>query len=157
MKSVQPPERLSTAFAEKGLDIEVLEFPDSTRTAQDAAQAIGCEVSDIGKSLVFMGADSGMPVLVIANGADRVDEAKLAGAVGEPIRKADANEVRAATGYAIGGVPPFGHASEIRCFIDEILLAKPVIWVAAGTPKTVFSISPDDLLNASGATSISIR
>lgn len=146
MNPVSAPPRLADAFAKHGLhDVTVLEFPDGTRSAKDAAQAIGCDVSDIGKSLIFMTKDDNSPVLVIMNGADRVDENSVATLIGQPIRKANADEVRQATGYAIGGVPPFGHIAPVRTLIDEKLLQKKEIWLAAGTPRTVFCLTPDQL------------
>ncbi|AUG51972.1 YbaK/EbsC family protein [Thalassospira marina] len=151
MKKITPPERLASAFATAGLnDIDVLEFPAGTRSAADAAAAIGCDISDIGKSLVFQAKDSNTPVLIIMNGADRVCENKVAALIGEQIGKADATQVRTHTGYAIGGVPPFGHANALRTLIDEKLLAKPEIWLAAGTPSSVFCLTPHQLCHITG-------
>ena len=123
----------------------VSSFPEGTRTAVDAAAAIGCDVEQIVKSLVFRRA-SGGPVLVVASGRNRVDEAKVAALLGEPIGKADADFVRTATGYAIGGVPPAGHASPVETLVDEDLMALPELWAAAGTPRTVFPLAPDELV-----------
>ncbi|MBB4286425.1 YbaK/EbsC family protein [Roseospira goensis] len=156
MTPTDPPPRLADALTAHGLPARVYAFPASTRTAADAAAAIGCAVAAIGKSLVFMAADSGTPVLVIASGANRVDEARIAAHVGEPIRKATADEVRAATGYAIGGVPPFGHASALRAILDADLLAFDPVWVAAGTPRTVFPIAPATLQEASAAETLPV-
>jgi prolyl-tRNA editing enzyme YbaK/EbsC (Cys-tRNA(Pro) deacylase) len=121
----------------------VREFPQGTRTAADAAAAIGCEVGAICKSLVFRVGDE--PLLVIASGANRVDEARF-GAV-----KADAAFVREHTGYAIGGVPPYGHARPLRTIVDEDLLAYATVWAAAGTPSSVFPLAPDELVRRTGA------
>jgi prolyl-tRNA editing enzyme YbaK/EbsC (Cys-tRNA(Pro) deacylase) len=132
-----------------GLDLDVREFPDGTRTAADAARAIGCAVDQIVKSLVFI-ADA-QPVLVLTSGGNRVDVVKLgreAGAVA--VRKADAAEVRAATGYAIGGTPPFGHARALPVLVDRDLTRFEVVWAAAGTPRHVFPIAPADLVRVSG-------
>jgi prolyl-tRNA editing enzyme YbaK/EbsC (Cys-tRNA(Pro) deacylase) len=132
-----------------GLDLDVREFPDGTRTAADAARAIGCAVDQIVKSLVFI-ADA-QPVLVLTSGGNRVDVVKLgreAGAVA--VRKADAGEVRAATGYAIGGTPPFGHARALPVLVDRDLTRFEVVWAAAGTPRHVFPIAPADLVRVSG-------
>jgi prolyl-tRNA editing enzyme YbaK/EbsC (Cys-tRNA(Pro) deacylase) len=133
----------------RGLELDVREFPDGTRTAADAARAIGCEVNQIVKSLVFV-ADTD-PVLVLTAGGNRVDVVKVgkerSAAV---VRKADAGEVRAATGYAIGGTPPFGHARELPVLIDRHLTGFEVVWAAAGTPRHVFPITPGDLLRATG-------
>ncbi|MFH1805561.1 MAG: YbaK/EbsC family protein [Pseudomonadota bacterium] len=150
MKKITPPERLAALFAAHDMDIDVLEFPDGTRSALDAARAVGCDVSDIGKSLVFMAVDENKPVLVIMNGADRVDENRVATLIHQPIRKANADDVRAATGYAIGGVPPFGHLTPVMTLIDEKLLIKDVIWLAAGTPRSVFAMTPDQLRKITG-------
>lgn len=150
MKKVAPPQCLQNAFEENNLGhVEVFEFPDGTRSAADAANAIGCDISDIGKSLVFM-TEKSRPILIIMNGADQVDLNKVASLLGLSIRKADAAEVREHTGYAIGGVPPFGHAHPVETLIDEKLLAKDTIWLAAGTPKTVFSLTPDELRDVTG-------
>lgn len=124
-------------------------FPDGTRTAADAAAAIGCDVAQIAKSLVFRRA-GGAPLLVVASGVNRVDEAKVAALVGEPIGKADAAFVRGATGFAIGGVPPAGHAQPIETLVDEDLLGHDEIWAAAGTPRTVFPLTPSELLAMTG-------
>jgi len=123
----------------------VLEFDASTRTAEDAAAAIGCTVAQIAKSLVFR-SDSGRSVLVVASGANRVDEDKVAAQIGEGIARADANFVREATGFAIGGVPPVAHKTRPLTLIDEALLDFDEIWAAAGAPNAVFCLTPDDLL-----------
>ena len=122
------------------------EFPDGTRTAQDAAAAVGCEVGQICKSLVFRCA-SGAPLLVIASGANRVDEGRVGELVGEPIGKADAAFVREQTGFAIGGVPPAGHPTPLRTLVDRDLLAFEEVWAAAGTPRDVFALSPQQLVD----------
>ena len=114
---------------------EVLEFEESTRTAGDAAAAIGCEVAQIAKSLIFRGKPSERPILVIASGTSRVDVKKLGTVVGEKIGRADADFVREKTGFAIGGVPPVGHDNPLKIFIDEDLLQYDEIWAAAGTPQ----------------------
>ncbi len=139
-------QRVQDALAARGLSLQVVELPASTRTAQEAARAVGCEVGQIVKSLVFKGADSGSPVLVIASGANRVNEAKLAEKLGERPAKADPDFVRQHTGFAIGGVPPLGHPKPLRTFIDRDLLGYQAIWAAAGTPNAVFRLSPPDLL-----------
>ena len=132
-----------------GLELDVREFPAGTRTAADAARAIGCHVDQIVKSLVFV-ADTD-PVLVLTSGGNRVDVVKVgkerSAAV---VRKADADEVRAATGYAIGGTPPFGHARDLPVLVDRHLTGFEVVWAAAGTPRHVFPIAPADLLQATG-------
>jgi prolyl-tRNA editing enzyme YbaK/EbsC (Cys-tRNA(Pro) deacylase) len=134
----------------RGLDIEVREFPQGTRTAEDAAAAIGCDVAQIVKSLVFVADDE--PVLVLTSGANRVHEATLRDALGVgSFRKADADEVREATGYAIGGTPPFGHRQHLRVVCDRDLTLHDEVWAAAGTPSTVFPLSPTTLLEATDA------
>jgi prolyl-tRNA editing enzyme YbaK/EbsC (Cys-tRNA(Pro) deacylase) len=133
----------------RGLELEVREFPDGTRTAADAARAIGCQVDQIVKSLVFV-ADTD-PVLVLCSGGNRVDVVKVGRErSAATVRKADAGEVRAATGYAIGGTPPFGHARDLPVLIDRHLTGFEVVWAAAGTPRHVFPVAPGDLVAATG-------
>ncbi len=142
--------RVQAALAASGFAFDVREFPDSTRTSAEAAAAIGCSVAQIAKSLVFRGAESGNAVLIIASGANRVDPAKAEALLGESIKRADADFVREATGFAIGGVPPLGHDRPLVTLIDEDLLAFEVIWAAAGTPNAVFRLSPSDLSDLTG-------
>ena len=133
-----------------GLDIEIQRYPDGTRTAADAAAAVGCKIDQIVKSLVFM-ADV-RPILILCSGARRVDEEKLAEYIGTEIRIAGASEVRAATGYAIGGTPPLGHTVPLKTVVDPHLMEFEEIWAAAGTPDSVFPIQPKELVKApSGA------
>jgi prolyl-tRNA editing enzyme YbaK/EbsC (Cys-tRNA(Pro) deacylase) len=126
------------------LELHVVEMPDSTRTSVEAAQAVGCEVAQIAKSLVFKSA-SGRAVLVITSGINRVNEKRVAAELGESLGKADADFVRQQTGFAIGGIPPVGHVQPIETFVDEDLLQYDVIWAAAGTPRAVFRLTPADL------------
>ena len=140
--------QVTEAATAAGLRIEVVEYPDGTRTAADAAAAVGCEVARIVKSLVF--AVDGEPVLALVGGDARLDEDLLAGAAGGSVGRADADLVRAATGYAIGGVPPFGHATALATFVDEPLLAHATVWAAAGTPRHVFEVDPRELVRVSG-------
>lgn len=133
-----------------GIDPQVQEFPDGTRTAIDAARAVGCDVAQIVKSLVWV--CDGEPVLALVSGANRLDPAKLAKAAGATdARRADADEAREATGYAIGGTPPFGHARALRVFVDTRLLGFGEVWCAAGTPTTVFALAPNALVRATRA------
>jgi prolyl-tRNA editing enzyme YbaK/EbsC (Cys-tRNA(Pro) deacylase) len=132
------------------LEVEVRSFPQGTRTAADAAAAVGVEVGQIVKSLVFARPESGRLVLVLTSGSNRVDEARVGELLGEPIARADADAVRVATGYAIGGVPPVGHTEPIETIVDEDLLQYAVVWAAAGTPRDNFAIAPDDLVRATG-------
>jgi prolyl-tRNA editing enzyme YbaK/EbsC (Cys-tRNA(Pro) deacylase) len=132
-----------------GLELEVREFPAGTPTAADAARAVGCDVGQIVKSLVFMADER--PVLVLTSGRNRVDPDKVGKQLGAgEVRKADADQVRAATGFAIGGTPPFGHPRQLEVLIDQDLTAFDEAWAAAGTPRHVFAISPPDLIRASG-------
>ena len=133
-----------------GAGIAVREFPEGTRTAVEAAQAVGCELGQIVKSLVFVA--GGRPVVALLSGANRLDERRLAAVAGEPVKKADAETARAATGFAIGGVPPFGHATEVPVFMDRDLLGYAEVWAAAGRPDSVFEISPERLRELSNAT-----
>lgn len=133
-----------------GYGRRVVELPQTTRTAREAAVAIGCRVEQIAKSLVFRTRDGRRPILVIASGRHRVDEALLAEHVGEPIERPDADYVRARTGYSIGGVPPIGHAEAMESYIDDDLFDLDEIWAAAGTPHAVFCLTPDELVAMTG-------
>ncbi len=135
---------------EQGIRLEVFRLSRSTRTAVEAAQAIGCQLGQIAKSIIFETA-SGKPVLVVASGTNRIDEKKLGDLLGERIGKAGADFVQKATGFAIGGVPPFGHPKPIKTFIDEDLLAFSEVWAAAGDPFSVFKTTPQFLQKASEA------
>jgi prolyl-tRNA editing enzyme YbaK/EbsC (Cys-tRNA(Pro) deacylase) len=140
-----------------GFACEVVELPDSTRTAVEAAQAVGCQVGQIVKSLIFKGRQSGKPVLVIASGPNRVNEKRVGELFGEPIEKANADFVRQHTGFAVGGVPPVGHVEPLQTFIDEDLLQYDEIWAAAGTPHAVFCLTPKDLMAMTGGEITSIK
>ena len=141
--------RVVAAALEAGLEIAVERFPEGTRTAADAARAVGCEVGQIVKSLVFVADET--PIVTLVSGANRVDLDRLAVAVGAgAVRKADGDEARAATGFPIGGVPPFGHAGAVTVLVDDDLMAHQMLWAAAGLPDAVFAIAPDDLLRISG-------
>jgi Cys-tRNA(Pro) deacylase len=138
-------EKVQQAVQELGYEFTIIEFDQSTRTAADAAAAIGCTVAQIAKSLIFKGSQSQQPILIITSGHNRVNEKLVKTALGEKIGKADAQFVREATGYSIGGVPPVGHPAPIKTLIDEDLFEHKVIWAAAGTPNAVFRLSPNDL------------
>lgn len=144
--------KIQEALSALGTGFEVVELPATTRTAADAAKAIGCTVAQIAKSIVFRTAGTRQPVMVIASGVNRVDEARVAEYVGEPIEKADADFVREKTGFAIGGVPPIGHAQPIRTIVDEDLLKLGELWAAAGTPNSVFRLSAQSLLEITAGT-----
>ena len=136
-----------------GLTIEPVEFAEKTRTAEEAAHAIGVEVGQIVKSLVFVLGDE--VIVALVSGSNRLDGAALAEAAGKPgtkVGRPDADAVRTATGYAIGGIPPFGHAESIPTFVDEDLLQYALVWAAAGTPNHNFAIKPSELVRVSGGT-----
>ncbi len=142
-------ERFLAGAAAAGMTPQILRFPEGTRTAADAAAAVGCELGQIVKSLVFM-CDS-EPVLALTSGANQVDTSRLGMLLGGTISRADADGVREVTGYAIGGTPPFGHTCPLRAVADRALLAYSTVWAAAGTPDTVFELTPEQLVHASGA------
>lgn len=143
--------RVKSALEAAGLVVDVREMSDSTRTAEDAARAVGCEVDQIAKSIIFRGEDSGHVVLFLTAGGNRVDAAKATEVAGQALGKADANQIRAETGFAIGGVAPVGHLSQITAWCDPRLQDFDQVWAAAGTPHHVFAISPADLLRITGA------
>jgi prolyl-tRNA editing enzyme YbaK/EbsC (Cys-tRNA(Pro) deacylase) len=149
-------QRVEDAAKALGLTISVVVMPATTRTAEDAAAACGCAVGQIVKSLVFQGKGTKRPYLFLVSGANRVNEKAVAGPVGEAIMRADVNFVRDTTGYAIGGIPPLGHDTTIATFIDADLLKYDVVWAAAGTPHTVFSVDPKALRDATGATTLTV-
>lgn len=142
-------EKVAAELRRRGFELQVVELPDSTRTAGEAAAAVGCEVAAIAKSLLFRAA-GGRPILVIASGANRVDEARIGELLGEAISRADPDFVRASTGFSIGGVPPVGHTVQPVVFIDEDLLALETLWAAAGTPNSVFQLAPTQLVELTG-------
>jgi prolyl-tRNA editing enzyme YbaK/EbsC (Cys-tRNA(Pro) deacylase) len=139
-------QKVQDALAERGFENQVRELPDSTRTAAEAAAAVGCRVEQIAKSLVFVARPSGRAVLVIASGSHRVDVGRLAAVVGEQVEKPDADFVRERTGFAIGGVPPIGHAEALLTVVDEDLLRLDAIWAAAGHANAVFPLTPAELV-----------
>ncbi|GAC1566922.1 MAG: YbaK/EbsC family protein [Ktedonobacteraceae bacterium] len=140
-----------------GFSGEVVVFPASTRTANEAAQAVGCQVGQIVKSLVFKGTATHKPVLALVSGSNRVNEQRLGTQVGEKIEKADADFVRQHTGFAVGGVPPVAHSERLDTYIDEDLLQYDEIWAAAGDPHTVFQLLPGDLKRLTGGQVVSIK
>jgi Cys-tRNA(Pro) deacylase len=144
-------QKVSDAARALGLDIQIVEFQQTTRTAQEAAAAIGCQVAQIVKSLLFM--VDGQPVMALVSGANRLDEHKLAGLRGvsrKKVVRADADITKEVTGFTIGGVPPFGHKSPLAVYVDQDLTRFEVVWAAAGTPFAVFAIAPGELVRASG-------
>jgi prolyl-tRNA editing enzyme YbaK/EbsC (Cys-tRNA(Pro) deacylase) len=154
-----PPaaQRVLAAAAAAGVAVDIREMPSSTRTAEDAARACGCAVGQIVKSLVFRGAVSGTPHLLLVSGSNRVDEKAAAATLGEALTRPDADYVRRVTGFAIGGIPPFGHATSLAAWIDRDLLAFAEVWAAAGTPHCVMRLTPADLMAAAGAAVIDVR
>jgi len=147
--------RFESWLASTDLSVTVKEFPQGTRTAVDAARAVGCDVGQIVKSLVFVA--GGKPVVALVSGANRLDEKRLAAVAGEPVVKADADTARTATGYAIGGVPPFGHSTDVPVFMDRELLEHRVVWAAAGRPDSVFEIEPERLRELSNAVVMDLK
>ncbi|MFO0996401.1 MAG: YbaK/EbsC family protein [Alphaproteobacteria bacterium] len=148
--------KVQAALAGFGLGLTVKEFSASTRTAADAAAAIGCTVAQIAKSILFRAVASDRPILVVTSGVNRVSEAKIAGYLGESLGKADAAFVRARTGFVIGGVPPVGHSEAVETFVDEDLMGFDEIWAAAGTPNAVFRLTPADLVRITNGRVVSI-
>jgi prolyl-tRNA editing enzyme YbaK/EbsC (Cys-tRNA(Pro) deacylase) len=142
-------QRVHDALRAAGVEPTIVEFSESTRTAEDAARAIGTTVERIVKSLVFIAGSQ--PILVLVSGVNRVATARLTAALGAPVRRADADAVRAATGFAIGGVPPLGHPTALTILLDEDLLRYDLVYAAAGTPNAVFPIAPDTLVRVTGA------
>ena len=149
-------ERVRAALARAGMRADIVELPGAARTAQAAAAYLGCGVGQIANSLVFRAMASGAPLLVMSSGAKRVDTARLEAIVGEPVGKADAAFVREHTGFAIGGVPPVGHAVAPRTYVETSLAAHREIWAAAGHPHTVFRLSYDELLRLTGGTPVDV-
>ena len=150
------PARVADELRQLGVESQVKEMPASTRSAAEAASALGCAVSQIVKSLIFRSVVGDEPILVLASGADRVDERRLAEIVGQPVEQASAKFVRDRTGYAIGGVPPVGHTRKLVTYLDDHLLRHPLVWAAAGGPQAVFSISPDDLVRVTSAEVVAV-
>ncbi len=143
--------RVRAALEAAGVAAEVAEMPSETRTAQQAADAAGCALDQIVKSIIFRGEASGAAILFLTAGGNQVDPGKAGAVAGEALGKADAALVRAQTGFAIGGVAPVGHLNPIRAFFDPRISEFDVVWAAAGTPRHIFSISPKALLDLSGA------
>jgi Cys-tRNA(Pro) deacylase len=149
--------KVQQALQAYGLSCQVVEMPQSTRTAEDAARAVGCRLGQIVKSLIFQGKQSLRPILVTVSGANRVNEKKLAGLLAEPISMADADFVRENTGFVIGGVPPVGHSRRLKVLIDEDLLQYDEIWAAAGTPRAVFKLTPQQLLQITDGQVVAVK
>ncbi len=150
-------QKVQDVLRSRGFDLTVIEFAESTRTAQEAAERVGCTLGQIVKSLIFRGQQTGKPILVLTSGSNRVDEKRLTEYTGEPVGRADAEFVREVTGYAIGGVPPLGHTQAMETYLDEDLLQYDSIWAAAGTPKAVFQLTPGQLQRMTGGKVVSVK
>jgi prolyl-tRNA editing enzyme YbaK/EbsC (Cys-tRNA(Pro) deacylase) len=148
--------KVADAARAAGLNVTVIERAESTRTAEDAAAACGCAVGQIVKSLVFRGAETGRPYLMLVSGTNRLNEKGVAAVLGESLTRPDAAYVREVTGYAIGGIPPLGHASAMQVFIDRDLMAYDVVWAAAGTPRAIFAVAPGALADATAARIVTV-
>ena len=148
--------RVQRALNQLGSTSRIVSMPATTRTAQDAATAIGCTVGQIAKSILFRGATSARPILVVASGVNRVNERLIADAVGEPVEKASADFVREATSFAIGGIPPVAFPKPIATLVDADLLQYSEVWAAAGTPNAVFNIDPAALVRLTGGTVVRV-
>jgi Cys-tRNA(Pro) deacylase len=154
-QQLSAPERVQQALTAANVDARIVEFASSTRTAQEAADTVGTSVGQIVKSLVFLAGDA--PVVALVSGVNRLDTQRLAAVSGATIGKADADAVRRATGYSIGGVPPIGFPAPIATFIDRDLLQYDVVWAAAGTPRHVFPIAPRELVRITGGRVADLR
>lgn len=158
MSELKPaPRRVQEAADRLGLAVRVVEMAQSTRTAEEAAAACGCAVGQIVKSLVFRGKATGKPVLLLVSGSNRVDQKGVGASIGEALDRPDAAFVREVTGFAIGGIPPFGHAEALPTWIDKDLLQYPTVWAAAGSPEAVFEVDPRKLTEAIGAEVIAVK
>lgn len=144
-------DRVKAALDAAGVAAQIVAMPDSTRTAEDAARAVGCVVDQIAKSIIFRGEGTGHVVLFLTAGGNRVDPARATAVAGQPLGKADAALIRAETGFAIGGVAPVGHLTPLTAFFDPRLLDFDLVWAAAGTPRHVFAVTPGVLVNLTGA------
>jgi len=150
-------QKVQDALKALGLANQVVELQSTTRTSADAAQAVGCRVEQIAKSIVFRAKQTDKPILVIASGPNRVNEKRIEKFISEPLGKADADYVRKHTGFVIGGVPPIGHLEKLEIFIDEDLLKYEEIWAAAGSPNAIFRLTPSDLIKMTGGRVVSIK
>ena len=149
--------RFTEGVKAHGLDISVELISGSTRTAEEAASACGCAVGQIVKSLIFQGAESNAPYLLLVSGANRVNEKNVVSSIGEKLKRPDADYVRDVTGYAIGGIPPLAHKTPLKTYFDEDLLAFEIVWAAAGTPNSIFAIKPAELCKAADAKIIDVN
>lgn len=150
-------QKVQNALKALGFSNDVMELESTTRTSAEAAQAVGCRVEQIAKSILFKSKQTDMPILVIASGPNRVNEKRIEAFISEPLGKADADYVRKHTGFVIGGVPPIGHLEKLDIFIDEDLLKYEEIWAAAGSPNALFRLTPSDLAQMTGGRIVSIK
>jgi prolyl-tRNA editing enzyme YbaK/EbsC (Cys-tRNA(Pro) deacylase) len=150
-------QRVQDLLTARGFACQVIEFADSTRTSQEAADRAGCSLGQITKSLIFKGRNSGKPILVLTSGANRVDEKRLSALAGEPTTRPDADFVRDVTGFAIGGVPPLGHAQPMETYVDEDLMPYATIWAAAGTSNAIFELTPQQLKQMTGGNVVQVK
>jgi Cys-tRNA(Pro) deacylase len=151
-------QKVADAARELGLDVKIVEFEQTTRSAQEAADAIGTTLAQIVKSLCFT--VGGQPVMALVSGVNQLDERKLAQLMGvgrKQVKRANADDVKTATGFSIGGVPPFGHLTKLPIFVDQDLLHYEVVWAAGGTPFAVFAIAPDDLVRGCGGPAVDLK
>lgn len=157
MQNNESVRRVQESLAENHFNSHIVFLSDSARTAQEAAEAIDCTVEQIAKSIVFQGKTSNDPYLVIASGVNRINEKLIAQTVAEDVKMASANDVRDLTGFVIGGVAPVGHTQSLKVFIDEDLLSHETIWAAAGHPKAVVELTPNDLIKSTNGQVISVK
>ncbi len=150
-------QKVQDLLSSQGFDCKVIEFTESTRTAQEAADRAGCLLGQIIKSLIFKGKTSNKPILVLTSGANRVDEKRISEYACESIVRPDADFVRTVTGFAIGGVPPLGHTQKMETYLDEDLLQYQTIWGAAGTPNAIFELIPDDLIKMTNGKVVRVK
>lgn len=150
-------QKIQSLLSSLGYEYAVIEHVESTRTAQEAADRVGCELGQIVKSLIFRGKTSNKPILVLTSGANRVDEKLISHYAGEPIGRADPDFVRTVTGFAIGGIPPIGHIEKMETYLDEDFLQYSTIWAAAGTPNAIFELKTEDLQKMTGGKAVHVK
>jgi prolyl-tRNA editing enzyme YbaK/EbsC (Cys-tRNA(Pro) deacylase) len=150
-------QRVQDLLTAGGFDCKVIEYAESTRTSQEAAERAGCTLGQITKSMIFRGKSSNKPILVLTSGANRVDEKRISELAGDSVGRADADFVRSATGFAIGGVAPIGHTQPMETYLDEDLLQYSTIWAAAGTPNAIFELTPADLQKMTGGRPLRVK
>jgi prolyl-tRNA editing enzyme YbaK/EbsC (Cys-tRNA(Pro) deacylase) len=150
-------QRVQDLLTARAFPCKVIEFAESTRTSQEAAERAGCSLGQITKSMIFMRKTTRKPILVLTSGANRVDEKRISQYAGEPIGRADADYVRNVTGFAIGGVPPLGHAQPMETYLDEDLMQYSAIWAAAGTPNAIFELTPAQLQQMTGGKVVQVK